>query len=212
MGVAIVVGGFVYLYWKERAKNLALLADNKHLVEETETIKKNHQLDFEKRRYQYEHKHKQYSKYFEQLDEMGKQSVTAINEIFLPMVSKFRADIFKANGNLEKSRAAYSGMSENFQQILKHTNDSLIRFKSETNSIRLIASPEVRALMDKMEILQATMIDFTAKLFKSIASQDSGETEQEKQGVVTEFSSLNSEIQLCFTTLREQIRRELDEI
>jgi len=60
--IYIVLGfiGLLALYIRsfvqESAKISALKRKNKELVEETESIKKNHQLDIEKRKYQYERK------------------------------------------------------------------------------------------------------------------------------------------------------------
>ena len=59
-----LIAFYAKTYTQERAKRKALIRTNKRLIEETESIKKEHQLDISKRRYQYESKKEQYLKFY----------------------------------------------------------------------------------------------------------------------------------------------------
>ena len=52
---------YIKTYTTEKAKMEVLKSENKKLIEETERIKKDFQLEISKRRYQYESKKEQYT-------------------------------------------------------------------------------------------------------------------------------------------------------
>jgi hypothetical protein len=76
--VILAFGGLFVLYIKtyttEKAKINALKKENKNLIEETERIKKDFQLEVSKRKYQYESKKEQYVNFFRLLDQFTNEA------------------------------------------------------------------------------------------------------------------------------------------
>jgi len=133
--VSFLLGMFVvYItaYTKAKGKNKALMEDNiclendkqKIAVQhrnETEELKKQHSLDIEKRKYQYEEKRHQFSKYFKLLDEFNQRS----NETFVEEFIKDQSLITPLVKRSEESGAVAKG----------YRNDLIAQMKKELDEI-----------------------------------------------------------------------------
>jgi hypothetical protein len=92
----------IYLtaYLKVKGKNKGLIEDISKLENEkqkiiakyrveTEEVKKQHSLDIEKRKFQYEDKRAQFSKYFSLLDEFHSKCNAVFLDKFQPIMTEF---------------------------------------------------------------------------------------------------------------------------
>ncbi len=84
--MVIIIIGLLFLYLKtyisQKAKNKALRNENLTLTQQIEDIKKRHELDIARRKYQYESKKEQYLKFFQLIDSFtGKQNLSYINKM-----------------------------------------------------------------------------------------------------------------------------------
>ena len=138
---------YIKTYVSEKAKIKALKNENEKLVNETERIKKDFQLEIAKRKYQYESKKEQYLKFFKLLDEFSNENNIKTQEKFFPIVEEFNRNYLNATSN---ETNAITVFSKKIQKLMLDANQDLLRIKQETNTIRLIASD---AVLQKLDLL-----------------------------------------------------------
>lgn len=200
--------GALYLtaYSKTKGKNKALqedvarLEDEKQKVvakyrAEMEEIKKQHSLDIEKRKYIYDEKRQQFVKYFALLDEFHRKSNAIFTSQFQPIMSRFLASYLvedqtiKNNAILEFNREVHLLFNQLYEDLLK--------VNSETNSIRLISSDTMDALLDNLEAAVKKSTDDATEMLKFMTTPEfwvdqsliiplQGKTEKSGQEVVTD--------------------------
>lgn len=83
---------YIKTYTTEKAKMEVLKSENKKLIEETERIKKDFQLEISKRRYQYESKKEQYILFFKLLDQFTNEANKSTQEKLLPILDEFNCN------------------------------------------------------------------------------------------------------------------------
>jgi len=180
--------GLVFLYVRtlivEKAKIRALRKKNRILIEETEEIKsrfskeieeirKEHRLDIEKRKYQYESKKEQYIQFFKLLDDFSADSNTKIQEQMLPIIDEFNRNYLNAasRNNKKGETNATTVFSEKIQKLILDANKEQIRLKQETNTIRVIASDSILKTLDLLELEYDKIFEESSKLMKDLQVQ-----------------------------------------
>jgi hypothetical protein len=138
-------------YFTQKGKNKALLEDNRTLTEQNEAIKAQYVLDIEKRKYQYEQKSALYTKYFTLLDELGENSYQSYHDDLLPILDEFNRNYLGNVNNENKKRLATTVFSAKLQKLMLKGNEKLIRLRSETNLVKVIAG---QAVLDKLADLE----------------------------------------------------------
>lgn len=157
----IISMSFFYLktYLGQKAKNKALSNDKLNLTKQIEYLKKEHELEIAKRKYQYESKKEQYINVFKMLDSFsGKQSIKIIENI-TPIINDFYSNFLSATDNPKEQDKVYSLFMERIQSLMYENNTEFIRLKQETNTIKLIASNEVLYLLNELEETYNKMFD-----------------------------------------------------
>ena len=142
---------YIKTYTTEKAKMEVLKSENKKLIEETERIKKDFQLEISKRRYQYESKKEQYILFFKLLDQFTNEANKSTQEKLLPILDEFNRNFLNSSSRNDKKgeNNATSVMSKKIQRLTFEANESLIKIKQETNTIRLIASDRITLVSTK---------------------------------------------------------------
>lgn len=166
----IISMSFLYLktYIREKAKNKALLKDKLNLTRQIECLKKEHELEIAKRKYQYESKKDQYINFFQMLDSFsGKQNIKTVENI-TPIINDFYSAFLRATNNSEEQYKASSLFMKRIQNLMNENNTEFIRLKQETNTIRLIASDEVISLLNDLEKIYEDMFDISNIIIKNI--------------------------------------------
>jgi len=216
---------YVRTYLKERAKISALKSENRKLIEQSESIKakyskeieevkKNHQLDLEKRKYQYESKKEQYLNFFRLLDSFTREANKTTQEKLLPILEEFNKNYLNAASvnNKKNETKAVTVMSKKIQKLMFDANEDLIRIKQETNTIRLIASDKI---IEKLNILELAYDKNMVKANKMMSdlpklmllNEQNKMSENQKE---IEISGMV--IQNIKNDIIELMREELDEI
>jgi hypothetical protein len=221
--LCFVFGGLsIYLtaYLKVKGKNRALIEDNRNLEEdkqkivakyraETEKIKKQHSLDIEKRKYQYEDKRLQFSKYFALLDEFHGKCNSIFVEKFQPIMTNVLSACLEDDETV-KNQAVVKYLQD-VQALLFELNEEHLKVKTEQNSIRLIASKKVDTLLDKLEVAVKNTTDVSTEMLRFMATQEFWLD----QSLITPYQEkatiFGLELQSCHNTLKEQMKRELNE-
>lgn len=209
-----LIGLYIKTYTQERAKRKALIRTNKKLMEETESIKKEHQLDISKRRYQYESKKEQYLGFFKMLDKFTNEATLKNQSEMMPILDEFNRNYLNAatQGNKKKENLAVTVMSKKIQKLTSDSYVELTKLKQETNTIRVIASDEILKKLDLLELSYDKLMEQSDKMMSDLpqlmlTGNDARIKEQQKEleisGMVTQ--SIKNEI-------IELMRKELNEI
>ena len=215
ISVSLLTGflfGYLTSYIKEKGKNRATIEDTKLLTEEKEKVTSKFDLENSKRKYKYEYKSNLYIKYFNLLDDLNTKSNEEAQTEFLPALSKFNASFLIAQNDSEKEMEATIEFSESIQGIMAKSNQSQLRFKTETASLKIIAGEEVLRLLEETEIANDEALNRSAVMMKDYASllvsRQMDKLEQYKSEIEETANKLNA----LKLQLRQAVRKELDEI
>lgn len=204
--------GSLGTYFKSRIRNIALIADIKRLENEKQQVVKEHQLDLEKRKYRYESKKEQYSKFFHLLDSFTKNGNSQIKSRLLPIMSQYNQDFLEANLDPQKEELAISKYSDSLMQILTDATEDLLKIRFETNSIKLIAGEKIIEKINELENLYDKSTELSSQLlfeFRNAMMTDNYDKIHELNVVLIKNGS---DIEKVKAELIEQMRVELDEI
>lgn len=164
---------YIKTYTTEKAKMEVLKSENKKLIEETERIKKDFQLEISKRRYQYESKKEQYILFFKLLDQFTNEANKSTQEKLLPILDEFNRNFLNSSSRNDKKgeNNATSVMSKKIQRLTFEANESLIKIKQETNTIRLIASDRIIQKLDLLELAYDKNMEQAIKMMNDLPKQ-----------------------------------------
>lgn len=225
-GLSTGVGGAIIsglaVHFIEQAKHRRLKKDNKRLVEETEKIKanfniqleelkKDHELDISKRKYQYESKKASYVSFFKKLDqlnsEIGLKSAVKMQE----MTQKFTESCLNSKSDEEYNR----GIKEyqlSTQSILSESHQDINKLKHETSEIKLHASDQIIEGLNKFELVYERIMEESNKLIQQmpsiILSGDSKLLTLNQQDLIREAA----QAERIKEELIKNMRQELNEI
>ncbi|WP_455627856.1 hypothetical protein [Parabacteroides chinchillae] len=205
---------YIKTYTTEKAKMEVLKSENKKLIEETERIKKDFQLEISKRRYQYESKKEQYILFFKLLDQFTNEANKSTQEKLLPILDEFNRNFLNYSSRNDKKgeNNATSVMSKKIQRLTFEANESLIKIKQETNTIRLIASDRIIQKLDLLELAYDKNMEQAIKMMNDLPKQmmSNDQYGMKKSQREIEISALV--IKEIKDEIIELMRKELDEI
>lgn len=205
---------YIKTYTTEKAKMEVLKSENKKLIEETERIKKDFQLEISKRRYQYESKKEQYILFFKLLDQFTNEANKSTQEKLLSILDEFNRNFLNSSSRNDKKgeNNATSVMSKKIQRLTFEANESLIKIKQETNTIRLIASDRIIQKLDLLELAYDKNMEQAIKMMNDLPKQmmSNDQYGMKKSQREIEISALV--IKEIKDEIIELMRKELDEI
>lgn len=205
---------YIKTYTTEKVKMEVLKSENKKLIEETERIKKDFQLEISKRRYQYESKKEQYILFFKLLDQFTNEANKSTQEKLLPILDEFNRNFLNSSSRNDKKgeNNATSVMSKKIQRLTFEANESLIKIKQETNTIRLIASDRIIQKLDLLELAYDKNMEQAIKMMNDLPKQmmSNDQYGMKKSQREIEISALV--IKEIKDEIIELMRKELDEI
>jgi hypothetical protein len=227
-----IIGGLITLlilflksFVQEKAKWQALKSENKKLIDETEKIKyqynqeleelkKEHQLNISKRKYQYESKKETYLKFFQLLDQFTRDYNVKNQENLLPVLDEFNRNYLSAasQNNKKNETNAITVMSKKIQKLTFDASQDLMKIKQETNTIRLIASNEILNKLNLLNLAYDKSMEVSNKMMSSLPALMSTKNEVKiKEGQQEiEISALS--INNIKDEIIELMRVELNEI
>ncbi|WP_028890793.1 hypothetical protein [Tenacibaculum sp. 47A_GOM-205m] len=161
---------YIKTYTQERAKRKVLIQTNKKLIEETESIKKEHQLDISKRRYQYESKKEQYLNFYKLIDSFTSEANLKMQEKLISILNNFYEDFLNASTNEDKTaeNTAIIKMSKEMQKISLDSVAELTKLRQETNTIRIIASDEILKKLNLLELSYDELFEKSNKMMSAL--------------------------------------------
>jgi hypothetical protein len=218
-----VIGGYFSAYLKKKAQNRALLEDVKKLekekravekgfILEIEQVKKEHNLDIEHRKYQYEDKRKVYSDFCNELDKYQSQGQVFFKERMMPMMTRLFSSIENADGSDEIIEFSFS---KYFSEMLLLCNDlhlAFVEVKNQTNKLRLTTSDEVETLLNELLTNLEKTTNLSSELMKYLATS-TGMQDKENQATLTGLlTSLGEQNITIRADLIKQMKAELQSI
>ena len=223
--ISILLIWFSKSYFQERGKLKALRAENKILVEQTESIKsrfnreleelkKDHQLEISKRRYKYESKKEQYINFFKLLDQFTKENNSKTQERLIPILEEFNSNYLNATlqNDTEKESAAITQFSLKMQKILFDANEDLMKIKQETSTIRLIASADVRKKLNSLDSAYDHCMEVSNKMMSDLPKNLLMNNQEQLASDQKNLEVVGLTVKDLTEELIELMRRELDEI
>jgi hypothetical protein len=214
------IGGFLATYLKKKAQNRALLEDVKRLEEEKravekkfvveiEQVKKEHNLDIEHRKYQYEDKRKVYSDFCNDLDKYQSQGQVILKERMMPMMTKLFASIEGGDGSNETLETSFADYFSDMLLLCNDLNLAFVEVKNQTNKLRLITSDEAEKLLNELlKNLEQTK-DLSNEFMQYLATP-TGMQDKERQASLTEIlKTLGLENETIRANLIKQMKTEL---
>ncbi|WP_430908720.1 hypothetical protein [Maribacter sp. 2-571] len=216
-----IIAGFVTLlilyirsFVQESGKIAALKRKNKELIEETESIKKNHQLDIAKRKYQYESKKEQYVNYFKLIDQFTSEANKSTQEKLMPILEEFNRNYLNASSqnNKRNENKAITAMSKKIQKLTFEANEDLMKIKQETNTIKLIASDEILDKLNLMELAYDRNMEKSHKMMSDLPKLMLSNDQEGMKRNQEEIEVSGLVIQKIKGDIIKLMRKELNEI
>ncbi|WP_294287988.1 hypothetical protein [uncultured Chryseobacterium sp.] len=162
----------------ERKKRGNTLKDNKRLIKETEEVKsyfskqleelkRDHQLDLQKRKYLYESKTKVYSNFFLKVDNMNTEINIKSAEKMQVFISEYTKNLMRCSSEKERVKATVIYQKKT-QTLMMDASQALIQLKHETNEIRLHASDDVIEYLNFLEMGYSKLIEVSNQLLSML--------------------------------------------
>lgn len=214
--------GYFASYFKQKGINKALKEDNRELENqkkeienywavEIEELKKSHNLDIEKRKYQYEDRRKVYSKFCSELDAYQSQGQTVLKEKSAPMIKKFFAAI-ESSKNEEEVKFSFSEYFEDMLLLCNDISASFVEIKNQTNHLRLVTSAETDALLDALIENMKSITDSSNEFIKYLATPDGMLDKEGQASLTSSLVVLGDENTAIRSALIKQMKAELNSI
>jgi hypothetical protein len=214
--ILIILGsgmvGYFGSYLSQRVKNKAMIDDNRRLTEEVEKVKTQQILEVERRKLQYEDKRSMFSKYFELVDEIGRKGNEFAMATLPPVMAKFQADLVAAGEDREKVGKALGQFSEYMMKITWLGNQSWLKLKTETNSLKLVSGDDVTRCLDRVESLYEQSFSLNSSLQNAMLQMIIYKDRTEVDRINNEIERLKKELIDSRGSLVSAMKKELNEI
>ena len=208
-------------YTKAKGANKALKEDIESLetlkqqivakhTNELESIKKQHQLDIEKRKFKYEDKRAQFSKYFRLIDEFNSKCNSVFVERFPQMNQRLLAG--QISGCQDTANKSLLDFNHEIMRLFNELNEEQIKVNTESNSIRLIASPEVDALLDSFSEKIKQSYEDSVAMLKFMGTPEFILDKSLVKPLQEQVVSSGAQVLKAREALKQQMKFELDEI
>ncbi|MDG3084724.1 hypothetical protein P7F88_00905 [Vibrio hannami] len=223
-GLAFIIGAlslYFTAYTKAKGANKALKEDievlenakqeiiTKHAAE-LESIKKDHVLDIEKRKYQYEAKRAQFSKFFQLIDEFNSKCNSVFVERFPPMFQRLLAG--QLSECAEVSNNSVLEFNAEIMQLFNELNEEQLKVTHESNSIRLIATPEIDTLLDQLALDIKSSYDDSVSMLKFMGTPEYFIDNSTIAPYQTRLTESGYKVISSREALKAQMKMELNEI
>lgn len=164
--------GYLMSYFKEKAKNKALLEDNSKLIAENEEIKQKYAVDLQKRKYKYEQKQKLYFEFMNKLDKFNAMSMSLIFDNLGSLMMKYYHAKTKEETN--KFTIQFNEEARNIDTEMKKQLSELF---SQINELKLTTSDEsillINELHDKLMQVNNKFLSISDKILSYLQNPNS---------------------------------------
>lgn len=214
VGVIGILIGTLLTYLKKYAELKALKKNNAELQKENEAIRSTYELEVTKRKYRYEEKLRQYTNFFSLIDACSKEMNSLTQQKCIDAMHRFYSQFLLAintNDNISESKAASNFQSE-LTQIMMDANDYLIKFRQQTNSIKLIASDEIVELLERFDSKMEKSMKLSTACLQDIQSLILQRNVHQLEINQNEINTIGQEIVSLQKQIIKLMKTELDQI
>lgn len=162
--------GYLIAYTKEKAKNRALREDIASITAEKEAVVLEFNLQREKRKHQYERKHDIYSRYHNLLDKFDSEAAILDKKKTEALVSETLNGLYRYSDNEAEQIKVINHLGDQFSQLVRDAFYGLKEIGVQTNEIKLVGSPEINALLDKLNKNYQKVTEISELLFSDAES------------------------------------------
>ncbi len=177
--ILILIGLYIRALITSKAKSQTLKSDIKEITDkkeqvitqykkEIEEIKKTHELDIARRKYQYESKREAYYKFLMFLDNYNAKASSELTEKFYSIADEFMSSYLKASNrnNKKEENAIMTRFFSKTNKLTKEAYEDYNKLKQETNTIKLSASKKVLEEIEALENMTKEGLDEAATMMK----------------------------------------------
>lgn len=223
-GIFTGVGGSLIatigVYINEKSKQRALKRDNKKLVEETEKIKaeytskleelkKDHQLEISRRKYQYEGKKESYVAFFKMLDTFTADQNIKSQDKLKDLIHEFNRNFGDSVSSQKKASLVFS---KKINVLAMESYKEFIKLKQETNVIKLMASDAVIDHLLLLELSYENLMKESDKMMNALPRLIMLGNEDRMNELKEEIEIKGRVINKIKDELNSLMRKELNEI
>lgn len=211
--IGILIGG-ASTYFNKRAEFRVLKENNAALQRENEAIRSSYELEVSKRKYRYEEKLRQYSNFFSLIDACSKEMNGRTQQQCIEAINRFFSHFLHAvnqNDSVAESTAASNFQSE-ITQIMMDANNYLIKFRQETNAIKLIASDEIVELLEMFDSKMEESIQVSTSCLQDLQSLILQRNSQQLETNQNYINNIGQEIVLLKSKIISLMKEELNQI
>ncbi|MCF6260713.1 MAG: hypothetical protein L3J98_11240 [Gammaproteobacteria bacterium] len=191
----------VFLYFNKKSHDKALLR-----------IRHNLELDSGKRSKKYEVKLSQFEKYFQMIDDFGKEHQADFQKKFAPHMNEFLGAFLEAGEDNESQNIAITKFSSSINEMMSEGYNEYFRMKSESSGIKLIASDETVELYDEVHRAYKNSFDLSNEFMGKFVELFSTNNQEEINTYSHRLHEVGKEIELKMDALRKSMRQEIEEI
>lgn len=156
----------------------------------------------------------EYAKYVTDLDSFGKKNQIEMPERMQPIFEEYLQNYLAATevGDKERERQVIGWFSSQISVLMQEGLKDVLKLKSESNRLKLIATDEMLQTFDKLEQLTQKSMDSTNEYMKNFTEIIFHQQNEKTEAFQRQAAELASEIQNQTRALMNQMRKELSDI
>jgi len=156
----------------------------------------------------------EYGKYVTDLDNFGRKNEIEMPERMQPIFDEYLQRYLAATevGDKEQERIVIGWLSSQVSALMREGLKDVLKLKSESNRLKLIATDEMLETFDRLEMLTQESMDCTNDYMKNFTDIILHQQNHKTEAFQVKAASLGTEIQKNSKALLNQMRRELSDI
>lgn len=156
----------------------------------------------------------EYGKYVTDLDSFGKKNEIEMPERMQPIFDEYLQRYLAASeaGDSEQVRIVIGWFGSQVSALMQEGLKDVLKLKSESNRLKLIATDEMLETFDRLETLTQESMDCTNEYMKNFTDIIINQQNHKTETFQAKASKLGTEIQKNSKALLNQMRQELSDI
>lgn len=156
----------------------------------------------------------EYGKYVANLDSFGKKNEIEMPERMQPIFDEYLQRYLAATeaGDKEQERIVIGWLSSQVSSLMQEGLKDVLKLKSESNRLKLIATDEMLKTFDQLEKLTQESMDCTNEYMKNFTDIIFKQQTEKTEAFQKRIAELGAETQKNSKALLNQMRQELSDI
>lgn len=156
----------------------------------------------------------EYAKYVTDLDSFGKKNQIEMPERMQPIFDEYLQNYLAAteSGDKDRERQVIGWLSSQISALMQEGLKDVLKLKSESNRLKLIATDEMLQTFDMLERLTQESMDCTNEYMKNFTEIIFNQQNERTEAFQKQAAELATEIQAQSKALLNQMRSELSDL